>query len=157
MQRGHRARFETIVHVPVTHPLQFSQVAVTVKHGATAKTAGSGVTFEAPMTPAEAPIRLTVPQVFSFCAAQHGLPYLSYGLAVRAYMRPIPTGGDGPAQFVVLADRNTATNNLTGLARHHEGFSAGGFVSPPGNRPVTIVGSLACRPQVRFGILGASK
>ncbi len=152
LERGHNATFEAILRVPVTHPLQFTQIVVTVKQGAVTKTLLSGVTFEPPMSPAEAPVRFTVPQVFSFCAAQHGLPYLTYGVAVRAYVRPVPTGGDGPAQFIVLADRTTTTTNLTTLARRHEGFRAGGFASPPANRLVTIAGSLACRPQVGISI-----
>jgi hypothetical protein len=156
MLRGHMAHFQAILHVPVTHPLQFSSVIIQISKGRTARTVISGVTFVPPTTPAEAPIRLTVPQVFSFCAAQHGLPYLSYGVAVRAYVHGIPSGSDGPAEFIVLA-HPTLTTNLTALTQHHEGFRANGFVSPSQNRLVTIAGSLACRPQVGFAIFGASK
>jgi hypothetical protein len=157
MRRGHMARFQAILHVPVTHPLQFSQVSIAVKQGTVAETVTSGVTFEPPMTPAEASLRLTVPQAFSFCAARPKLPYLSYGVAIRGYLRGLPTGGDGPAQFVVLARRNAPITNLIWLAQRHLGFLAVGFVSPPQNRLIIMAGHLGCRPRVGFEILSASK
>jgi hypothetical protein len=156
VQRGHIARFQTILHVPVTHPLQFSSVVIKISHDRTAETLTSGVTFEAPMHPTEARLTLTIPQVFSFCAAQRVLPYLSYGVAIRGYVRPLPEAGDGPAQFVVLGHRRTTTTNLNTLVQRHEGFRAGGFVNPPQNGLVTIAGSLRCQPQVGFLIFGAS-
>lgn len=120
------AHFQAILHVPATHPLQFSRVVIAVKQGATAETVTSGLTFEPPMTLAEAPLRFTVPQVFSFCAARPELPYLGYGVAVRGYVRGVFTGGAGPAQFVVLAHSDATTISLTLLARRHEGLAAHG-------------------------------
>lgn len=157
IRRGHMARFQAILHVPATHPLQFSRVVIVVKQGAVAQTVTSGVTFEPPMTSAEASLRLSVPQAFSFCAARPKLPYLSYGVAIRGYLRGLLTGGDGPAQFVVLAHRDVTTTNPKLLVQRHEGFLAFGFVNPPENRWVTIVGGLGCRPRVGFGIISTSK
>lgn len=157
MRRGHMARFQAILHVPATHPLQFSRVVIAGKQGAAAETVTSGVTFEPPMAPAEAARRLTVPQVFSFCTARPKLPNLSYGVAVRGYLRGVFTGSAGPAQFVVLAHRRTTTTNPTTLARRHEGFRAFGFMNLPENKLVTIVGGLGCRPEVGFGIVSPSR
>lgn len=157
MRRGHMARFEAVLHVPVTHPLQFSRVVIAVNQGARADTVVSGLTFEPPATPAEAQVTLTVPEVFAFCAARSRVPYLGYGLAVRGYIRPVPTGGDGPALFLILNHRQTAASNPIVLATRREGFQARGFVSPPANTPVVVAGDLACRPRIGFDILGVSR
>jgi hypothetical protein len=155
-QKGTMAHFERILRLPVTHPLQFSEVLITVRAGKRSQTVSTGVTIEPPMKPSEAPVTLTVPQVFSFCAARNRLLYLSYGLAVRAYIQGVPTGGDGPAEFLVLS-RRTPITNLTALAHNHEGFRAGGFVNPPPNQLVTISGSVTCRPQIGMNIVGTTR
>ncbi len=160
MRVGHVAHFQAILRMPVTHPLLFSRVVITVRHGTQTRTVVSGVTFEPPATPAQAALQLTVPQVFAFCAARRGLPFLTYAVAVRGYVRGVYTRGDGPPAYVVLADP-ASTNNLSMLERRHEGFPAGGFLSGSAtrltNRAIMIVGGVACGSRVRFDITGSSR
>src|SRR5579859_5011509 len=79
MQHGHLARFQAIFHVPVTHPLDFSRVVITVTHGTAVETVTSGVTFEPPTTPARALLRLTVPRFSPF--ARHDRASLTSAMA----------------------------------------------------------------------------
>jgi hypothetical protein len=147
-KQGH---VEAILHVPVTHPLQFTRVIITVHAGAIERRVRSGVTFEPPTSVSQAPLLLTVPQVFTFCATRTRLPGLSYGMAIRGYARLIPTGGAGPNRYVLLAKR-TDVSNTTVIEREHRGFPAWGFVNPGSTLMVTVVGDLICRPQISFGI-----
>jgi hypothetical protein len=153
LQRGHMAHFEAIVRVPVTHPLQFTRVLVTITQGSLRRVVMSGVEIEPPIAAAQAMVRLTVPQVFSFCSSRPGLDFLSYGVAVRGYVRGDDfKGGDGPPQWLILAHPHTRKTNTASLLRRHEGFLAGGFGNPPRGKLTTIPGSLVCRPQIFFGM-----
>src|SRR5579884_4417899 len=151
-QRGH---FEALFHVPVTHPLQFSDVVVDVTAGTLHRVVTSGITLEPPLSPAQARVTLTVSQAFAFCAARPHRLYDNYGLAVRGYISYPPfNGSDGPNSFFMRSSPGPFPGNITQATRQHLGFLAGGFVSPRNNAHVTLAGHLDCFPNLGFGVDG---